>query len=406
MIYLIKYKKLDNGIGVYYIKVKSDDITVIANTTTGPLYESEKNKGISHLIEHLLFKGTPSRKNRDSIYNEINLLGGVEFCYTDTFSIPLGMRVLSKDFEPTLELIADLLYNSNMNQEEISKEKNIVLSEIRQREDDPFVCIWDIFEETLFDGTLLAQPRIGKANIIQALTHKEILDYYKKTFVPKNTKLFIVGPENFKDILKKVNKYFDRFISNCNQKFPPVVKLLPNKAKIKIIQKEIDQSHIKIGRTVPSSNHRDTYALEVLGHILSRTINDIFLNKKSISYSSNAGYYKTKYAGIIFAEAASERKNIEEIQRAIISIFTKFSKGDISKNYFIDSKKIILKSYLLGNCSTMDIAKNALNKWLEGDIQSINRYEKGIKNVTLKQVQKVAKDYLKTDDLLTVIMGK
>ena len=206
MQYKINEKTLRNGLKLFHVKVPTEDVTILYSVNAGPILESESNAGISHLIEHMLFKGTKKRASRDEIYNEIRLLGEERFCHTNYTHIPLGMRVVKADFDKTLDLLSDLLFDSSMNPNDIKKEKKVVLDEIRNRQDEPYTHIWEELNSLCFKGTTLEKPIIGFPKSVIDLSGSQVLAFYKKLFNPSNAILITVGPLTFSEIVKKVKK--------------------------------------------------------------------------------------------------------------------------------------------------------------------------------------------------------
>ena len=203
---------LESGLHIYHVLQPSNDISIIANITTGNVLEPEHLSGASHLIEHMLFKGTQKRASRSSIYQELGLLGGHYFCHTDFFNLPLGLRAVLEDFEPAMELISDLFYFSRLDKEELEKEKQIVIDELQtNRIDDTETYLWDLYYSTLFEGTPLARKQGGSIASVKNLAYNDLLAFYRQTFTPANTTLFTAGPKKLSEVVRAVSKYFSSF---------------------------------------------------------------------------------------------------------------------------------------------------------------------------------------------------
>jgi len=404
MQYKIGEATLDNGLKLFHIAAPSDDITSIVNVNTGSLYETDSNAGISHLIEHMIFKGTKKRASRSDIYNEIALLGGKYFCYTSRSNVPLGIRAVSADFEQSLDLISNIMFHANMNKKEIEKEKKIVLDEIRNRADDPYICLWDSFSETIFEGCDLARPEIGYVETVENLTTSKVKNFYKKMFTPANATLFVVGPKSFDEVTREVEKYFG---ARTNGKFydVPIFDVPENKPKKKIIEKDLDGVHLMMGRIVPASGHEDSYALSILGSALARSVSNRILNDEPISYKRWTTYHNTRFFGELMAYATCDKKNYGRVIELIQEEFLKFSKGDIPEQYVKDKILSRKKSFILGNATTMNKARECLDFWLKGNIYDINSHITNLENVTLHQVRDAGEKYIHLDDMTRVSLG-
>ncbi len=402
--YQIKEKTFENGATLFYIESPSDDISVIANINAGSLYETDENAGISHLVEHMIFKGTSKRGSRDVIYNEFGLLGGQWYCHTTQGNIPLGMRVVREDFESALELLSDVLYDARMEEQEIEKEKKIVLSEIRDRADDPYSCLWDSYTQNQFAGCDLARPIIGFAEVVESFDPCEVAQFYKEMFTPANTNIFVVGSLPYKEVEEMVQKYFGMESNGPSHEVSKVV-LPPNEAKEIVIPKELDNVHLMMGRLVPAWGGEDSYPLTVLGSSLSRSVSERILNQEPISYNRWVYYDSNRCAGSLVAYATCDAKDYNRVRELIGEEFSKYSEGKIPEDFILDAIEKRKKSYVLQNSTTMAKAKTALEFWLLGDMQRINTHLDFLDQLTIEQVKDVGRKHVRLDDLVCVSLG-
>jgi len=403
MQYEIKKKQFENGANLFYLQTPSDDISLIANINAGSLYENDFNNGISHLVEHCIFKGTPRRPSRDFIYNEIRLLGGKIYCHTEVSSIPLGFRVILEDFEHTLDLTSDLLYNSNMDDKEVEKEKEIVLSEIRERSDNPYIYLWDKFNEELFKGSLYSKPIIGYEEIVKNLNTGEVKEFYKKMFTPANTNVFVVGPIDYKEAEEKIYEYFGKINGGEHHPVPDIIpKGNPGNM---ILKKELENINLMMGNLVFPSTIEEKYALDVLTTTLSRSISDKILNQEPISYDRWTAYHRGKSFGEIKSYATSKPKDYNKMRALIEEEFLKYSRGDIPESYITNSIESEKKGFILGYTTTMAKAKLVIDYWSLGNVEEVNHYIKNLNNLTFEQVIELSKKYINLEDMLYVSLG-
>lgn len=397
--------QLDNGVRIFYVQAPSEDISVIASINAGPLYEYPANYGISHLVEHMLFKGTARRESRDAIYNELGLLGGEDFCYTDKRNVVLGMRVIKDDFDSALDLMSDVLYSARMDAGEVEKEKKIVSNEIRVRNDKPNVAIYDKFEEHLFHGCPLMHSPIGYAEVVDGLNPQHVAQFYRETFTPRNTALFVVGSISYEELEAKIKKYFGNVQSSDSEKRIPNIIIPNNEKRSIIVPKNLDNVYVMLGRIVPSSTHEDSYALKILGSALSRSVSERILNQEPISYERWVYYDGNVFAGSIVAYATAEAQHYSRVLELILEEFSKYSRGIIPDEYIIDEKRKMMKGFILNNSSTMDKAQRLMGFWLSGDVNKINTHLNKINQVSVEQVKEAGRRHIKIDDLLLLSLG-
>ncbi len=394
---------LDNGLAVFHVRVPSNDVSIIANVNAGPVYETDSTAGISHLIEHLLFKGTKRRTSRDMIYNELKLLGGNDFCYTQRTNIPLGMRVVLKDFDQALDLISDILFHSKMSKVDIEKEKKIVLDELRSRHDDTRVHLWDKLYESLFKGCALARSGGGYPHTVESLSIEDVVEFYKKMFNPSNTTLFVVGPKEFCYIIEKIRKYFSQ---ESGQNYPtPSIKIPENKAKKVTVVQKLEDVHLMMGRIVPSFCHDDSYALKVVGSAISRAVSEKILDKEPISYERWVSYYADKITGTLVACATCDRSKYERVRELIYKELERIKSGEIPVQHIKDIINAEQKRFVLENATTMDIAKNLLDFWLKGNVRGFNNHITKLKALKNEDVFSAARKYVRTNDFTEVFLG-
>ena len=334
MHYDIKESKLENGLTVYHVKVPADDITVLANINAGSLYETDHTAGMSHLIEHNLFKGTTKRLSRKEVYQEFGEIGSDFFCHTDDTSILLGLRVMPESFKQTLDLFSDLIYHSRMDAESVEKEQEIVLDEIRNGEDDPYRFAYQSFCTKLQEGCPAGRPIIDFEHTVKQWPIEEIVEFYKRHFNPANTTLFVVGPIEFRDAAEKVKQYFSCSPEinqpNSIQRF----KMPRNRAREITMDRELSNVQMFIGKLVPRLGLKKGLDMELLVDIMGNNISDAILNKEPISYSRWATSSNEKIGGSIITYATFGPKNYIRVKELIREEMRKVSEGDISEDTF------------------------------------------------------------------------
>ncbi|MBI2659996.1 insulinase family protein [Candidatus Woesearchaeota archaeon] len=400
----INRKILKSGLKLFHVQVPSDDVTILYGVNAGSILESKSNAGISHLIEHMLFKGTEKRHSRDSIYNEIRLLGEERFCHTSYTNIPLGMRVVLKDFDHTLNLLSDLLFNSTMDSEEVTKEKQVIMDEMRNRADNPYYYIWEEFIMSSFRETPLEKPIIGFPKSVMNLGQEQVSNFYRKIFTPSNCVLIVVGPQPFTKITQKIEKIVNGYPSK-KIIYLPKLNFQLIKTKNRTIKRKLDNVHLMAGQVFPKLNFRESIALDIASSALSRSIFNRLVNEDAISYNGWAYYYNMGSFGILSIYATSRKENISKLKIVIQQELSKFSKGQIDSQYIQDAITSKKKAFILKHPSTMDKAKLLLEFYLQGDIDRINLVSQEYDITLPKTVKKISKKYLNPKNLAYVILG-
>jgi len=404
MRYNIHEKKLDNGLKLFHAEVPSDDISIIANINAGPLYEDENNGGISHLVEHTIGKKTKKRPSHESIRKEEISLGGYSGWYTAHSNIYGYHTVILNDFEQTLDLISDFLYNSIMEPAKIEKEKKIILDEIRLENDDLYRSLLLKYYNELYSGSKLGRSISGNEETLKNMKTEDIVDFYNKMFTPANTTLFIVGGKSFGEVLETVEKYFKS--DKKGQFYPiPKVEIPENKAREMNIRKNLEDVYVMLGNIVPPTNHKDFYALNTLIDSLAISISDRLLHKESISYDRDISYSNSVVSGFILAYASCHKKKYERLREIINDEFRKVNEKEIQENIIKDIIVSTKKGFLLNHSTTIMKAEAFMNFWLSGNIYEINSYIENFEKVTPEQVRAAAKKYICPDKMTCVTLG-
>lgn len=364
----IQKSVLNNGLELFYQQVNYPETSVIASLNAGSLYETEKESGISHFIEHSIFKKTKKRKSREDIYSNLRNLGTNFYCHTSFKNIPLGLSVLTEDFEECLELISDILYYTEFDQKEIEKEKLIVLDEIRHRNDNLEIKLIDEFYKLLFQGTIAGKLIIGTEENIRNFEKKQIEEFYYKHFNPANTTLFIVGPLPFNKIEKKVKKYFGHMNLYPRLKEPIIKNISYERRFKKIIEPRIKNAKLIFGRHLHEEELEFKKETEKWLNLFYYKFRNASLNEHSISYYSNYFFDNQLLNFRIIADFHPKDydlinylidKNLENLPR--------YKAKDFNQNINFKNHK---RRTLLNYNTTMKIAKCLVHSFLNGKVQN------------------------------------
>jgi len=389
---------LENGLEVLHCKMPTNDISLVYAINAGSLYEDANQAGLAHLVEHVLFKGTYKRKNREEIYAEKTSFGTDIFCHTGWKNVELGMRVLKENFENILEFTEDILLNSIFTNNDIETEKNIVLDEMRIGQDNNFLAYE--FYKTLFEGHPYARPIIGYENTVLNLNVDEVKKFYQHHYVPSNIDLVVAGDIGINYLKNCLERTFKGIVE-----FPkPELKKLKtpkNKKREIIFSKERENSEFFMGKILPKIT--ETYETTILSSILSKKIDSNLLDKYSTSYFRSFSLGNK----LMYACASCKKEYNKFVRDVIKNNITRIK----NKDFTTEDIEVVIKrtnnSFILNSQSSMYIAKTILNCWPNKlhNLNWLNTYGENISKITRDDVIKVAKKYLSIDDLTTVILG-
>ncbi len=408
----IKRSVLDNGMVVLLKENHFSPVAAIQIwVKTGAITEDEyAGSGISHFVEHMLFKGTAKRKVGD-IPNAIRDAGGTINAYTSYEETVFHTIVTAKYFDTGLDVLSDAVMNSNFPPEEFNKEKDVILKEINMNKDDPGRLIYRLFWNTAFNVNPYRHPVIGYRDIFAKLTRDDIIKYFQGKYTPDNMVLVITGDFNASTAMEKIKEIFKDFTRNriSNTYIPQEPSQLGKRELI--IEKDINVTHMLMGYHGPSIYEKDLFAMDVLSNILgegrsSRLFKEL-KEKKQLVYSIYAFSYTPKYPGIFGFNCTLDKKNIDKVQKEIIMEIKKIRDTGVTQEELKKSVNQVLSSSIFGQQTVESQARTIGSNEMINSINFSKEYFKGISNVTEADIKQVIDRYLTPENLtITAIIPK
>jgi len=361
---------------------------------TGSVYEPAELNGISHFIEHLFFKGTKNRTYKE-INREIDLMGGALNAFTGTELTCLYTKVLYKNYDAAVGLLIDLMFNSLFPEDEIEKEKSVVLQEISGVQDDPSDYSMELFHRNFYGNSSYAFPILGTENTIKNFSRKKILDYYYRHYNPENIIISVAGNFEHNKIADSVNRHMSKIDSSFDK---GVIqrKFKTDKVYGDFIQdKDLEQTHFLIGLEGISRSDADFFSAEVLNTILGASVSSKLFQEvrenKGLAYSiySNSVFHKSD--GYFYIYAGVSPKKFKLSKELIYDIIDGIEGGGISEEEVVNAKKHIYDGFLLSMESTGNIMnRNAINEIYEGRYISKAQVLKKIEKVDMYSVKRIS----------------
>ncbi|MDD5773145.1 MAG: pitrilysin family protein [bacterium] len=347
------HETLKNGLKVVMEKIPYvRSVSLGLWVEAGSRDENKNESGFSHFIEHLLFKGTKKRDAR-SISSELESVGGRLDAFTGREYTCLSARVLDTHLDLALELISDLYHNSTFPRDELERERQVVLEEIKMSEDIPEDFIFDIFNESIYPDNSLGRPILGYRDIILKLSRDKIFDFYKKYYDPSKTILALCGNFSEKPFIEKTKKYFKSPGSKIS--FP--AKITPEYHQgIKVHTKKLNQVHICLGAEGLEFDHKDRSVIQVLnvmlgGSMSSRLFQEI-REKRGLAYSIYSCQSSHKDSGAIMIYAGTAKDKANEVVALILKELNSVKRGKITQAEMNLSKEQLKGNIVLGAEST------------------------------------------------------
>ena len=408
--YKFKLTKLNNGLRILTVPSKeslSFQITVLVNT--GADFEDKENNGISHFLEHMSFKGTKKRPSNLSIVKELDAVGGYYNAFTGAEYTGYYTFVAQQKKDLALDIISDIYLNSQFPKKEIKKEKGVIIEEINMYRDEPSRYVWEIWRKLLYGDQAVGRSILGTKTNIKNFKREDFLKYYESQYRAKSTLVVVSGNFNEKQIIKKVKDYFYG-IKLGRGKTKELVKEKQNKPQVFIKNKETDQTHLILGFRGINLFDKRIYALKVLNSIFDGGMSGILFQtireKLGVAYYIYSNLSCSTDHGFWTVAAGIDNNRVEEVIKSVLEEWKKFKTKPVDIK---DMKKA--KSYITGKLALrLENVHNvadyfAFQELLKKKIETPKEYLKKIKQVTARDIQKVAKDLLKTQSLNLALIG-
>lgn len=402
---------LDNGLVMIASEIPGAEIESISIfVKAGSAQEAEySGSGISHFVEHMIFKGTKIRR-AGKIEEQVKSLGGTVNGGTTYDYTNFEMSVPFERFYEGIEILSDAIMNPLFDANEFKKEKDVILREINMDEDDPGRYFSELIWSSVYTTHPYRYPIIGYESIFKKLTRDDLLKYHKAKYCPNNIVIAVAGPIKPKEAFAILKSQFKNFKMNFQN-----VTVLPEEP-LQVTKREVSQSReVSLARLavcyrgVPVNN-KDLFALDVLSLILgqgdSSRLHKKLVVEKDLAYSAGSFNDTSKYQGFFGIACLLEEKNIQPAKKIIFDTIEDLKYKPINDSELAKAKRVVLTDYIFSLESVSGQSSElALNEVLCNDVNFSKRYIEGIDSVTAKGIQDVARRYL-NENSMTVISLK
>ncbi|GAA0069094.1 pitrilysin family protein [Clostridium sardiniense] len=396
----IKKTMLKNGLKVITVKKDTKIASVNVGVGIGAMYEELNEKGISHFIEHMLFKGTSSRTNEE-LNEELECLGGEYNAYTDYDSTVYTISCLEEEIENGVVLLGDMLVKSNFPLEEIEKERSVILAEIRTSKDDIEDLSFKKTDEVAFERSHLRYDVIGIEENVNNFMREDLLAFYNENYGPNNSVVTIVSSFEHEKALKLIENSFGKW-EKSNFRKKNVILEKNKKVEVTSYKNEIEQSTIVYLYTFNDLKKEDELSLRILNHRLGESANSLLFREvrenRGLAYDIFTHLDISKDSKVLYIYTSVGDEDVEEAKIAIDGVINDIHVGKIRfQNKDLEIMKKVHKTAVISTLEdSADLCNYVLHQELEDedvlefvkDMERINKIEK-------KQIYEVASKVLK-----------
>ncbi|MFA7404489.1 MAG: pitrilysin family protein [Pelobacteraceae bacterium] len=406
---MITTTTLDNG-----VRIVTQNIGYMHTVTTGiwvangTRHEAPQDNGVAHFIEHMLFKGT-KRRSAHQITREIDSMGGILNAFTGHEYVCYYAKVLAKFMPRAADLLADIFLNSTFPQDEIERERKVVLQEIKMRDDAPDEYIHDRFHQNFWQGQLLGMPVLGNEETITGLSRSAILSHKNSRYRPQDIIIAAAGNVRHDELVAILAPLFSDLSSQWQPEsvdaFPPADK------KLNLIEREMEQTLVCLGTRSLRYDHPDRYALFLLTTILgggmsSRLFQEV-REKKGLAYSVYSYIISHADSGALVVYAGTEKDHCREVidiaQHEMSRLVTEVVPQDE-----LDAAREQLKGKTLMSLESSDslmtrLAKNEIYLQKQQSIEDVIANYDAVSSI---DIQRVGEELIRSEYLHLEVMGQ
>ncbi|MFH1585597.1 MAG: pitrilysin family protein [archaeon] len=381
-----KRKVLKNGMTILFEKRDVPVVSVAFAVRAGGVNETKEERGISHFIEHLMYKGTKKRSAKQ-IAEEIEKNGGELNGFTSEGVVAYWCKMPSKKLDIVLDVLSDMVKNPKFDEKEMEKERLVIFEEIKMYKDNPRMHVFDEIQAALYEKPL-GMGLAGTYETMKSIDRKKIVDKFKQIYNPNNMILAVVGDADFEGLVSFVEKNF----GGGGGRVPK--QKIKMKKEIKIEERTgIDQANLILGYHSPLSEDKKSYAALVLnvlmaGGMSSRLFEEI-REKRNLAYAVKGDVNSNKDFAFSLIYVGTMKEKVEEVKRLILEEFEKVARS-LGEKELKETKEHLVGNYLIGMEDSQSQMVNLLASEINGRAEEYYDFEKNIRAVKLEDVKKLA----------------
>lgn len=384
----------DGSVVILTPRHESQSVTWEIMFKVGSRQERKSINGVSHFIEHLMFKGTKKRPDTQVLSRELDSVGAEYNAFTGKDHTGYYIQTDAKNIKLGVDMLSDMLHHAKFDPAEMERERSVIVEELNMYRDNPVMRIDEIFETLLFKGSPLGWEIGGPRRVIRSLSHKDLLSFKNRFYYPGNMVIGLAGKFTEAQALKLIDRYFP--VKKKKDKAAiKKVALAQDKPRIIIERKKTDQVQLMLGFPGFSYNHKDAHSLMVLSVIMGGTMSSrLFIQireRKGLAYRVRAMSESFEDTGYFAVQAGLDKQRIYEALEAIKDELVLVKKKGVTGEELRRAKdnirgRLILKferpSSYLSYLMSQEILTNRIDD-LEQMLSKIER-------VKLKDVKRVA----------------
>ncbi len=401
---------LENGLRIITVPQKGTQaVTVLVLVGTGSKYETKKTNGISHLVEHLVFKGTKKKPTPLAVVEPIDKIGGAWNAFTGEDYTGYFAKVAAPHFELALDFVSDVYLNPLFPGKEIKKEKGVIFEEINMYNDLPMRYVDTLWNKLLYGDQPAGWDVLGQKETVDRISRKDILSYARSQYVSSNTIVCIAGKIKEAQAIAKAKEYFSKIKDAQTRKKPKVIERQTGPECI-LFSKKTDQTHLRLGVRGYNVLHPQRYAQDLLGLILGGMKSSVLFveirEKLGMAYYVSTAAEANSDTGCLVTQAGVDNKRLEKAISVILKEYKRASRLKISQTELKKAKDNFKGRLALAlESSDAKAIFYGSQELLENQILTPEGIFKKIDKVSTDDILKVGKDIFRPKNLNLALIG-
>lgn len=416
-------KTLKNNLRLITLNLpQSPSVTALIMVKVGSRYENDKIAGLSHFIEHMVFKGTKKYPTAFKLSSVIDSIGAEFNAFTSKENTCFYVKSSADQLSLSLDILSQMIFKPLLKQKEINKEKGVILEEINMREDIPMSKVSEEFEALVYGKTPLGRDVIGFRKTVKEMKRDNFLAYRRQWYQPSRMALAIIGGiKSQKSVKENLNKYFLKNYSQqsaavgqkgqiSQEKEPEKLNFSQQKPALRIKYQKTKQAHFCLGARAFPRGHKDRYVMALLaiilgGNMSSRLFTEV-REKRGLAYYIKTDVNTYFDNGYLVSQAGTDINKAEEAIKIILNEYQKISGDKISNQELKRAKEYFKGKMALGLEDSKGLATLfSEDLLLDGKIRTPQKIISGVEKVSLSDLKRVGKKIFTNQGLNLAIIG-
>jgi len=401
---------LDNGLRIISQKMPAvHSVSVCILIGTGSRYETDEIAGVSHFIEHLMFRGTQQRPEARDISEAIEGLGGILNGGTDREATVYWCKVAQVHFPLAMDLLADIMLHSKFDIEDMEKERQVIIEEINISYDSPSQRVSQLIDGLLWPGHPLGRDVAGDKQSVTAITREGLIDYMKLQYLPAKTVISVAGNIEHKKVVDTANRCLDGWSSKSSTTDFMAYQQQPN-PRLHVEKRDIEQVHMCLALPGLSLFHPQCFILDLLNVILGEGMSSRLFceirDRLGLAYSINSFVEHLSDTGAMVIYAGVDPKNLKLAIQVVLEQLSLLKEVTVSEQELIKAREMAKGRLLLRLEDSRSVAGwLGGQEVLTGNILNINQVVSIIDAITADEIRKLAQELFTDSQLRLAVVG-